>query len=60
MAQGEGPAGVAEQREVSHRLQAVGSMLLTRRERFHSEFLCRIMPWEMGSLLWQNFPYYVR
>lgn len=24
MAQGEGPAGVAEQREVSHRLQAVG------------------------------------
>ncbi|KAG2661581.1 hypothetical protein PVAP13_1KG208352 [Panicum virgatum] len=32
---------------------------LTRRERFRSEFLRRVVPWEKGTLSWQNFPYYV-
>ncbi|XP_066332512.1 uncharacterized protein [Miscanthus floridulus] len=35
------------------------STFLTRRERFRSEFLRRAVPWEKGSLSWQNFPYYV-
>ena len=36
------------------------STFLTRRERFRSEFLRRVVPWEKGSLSWQNFPYYVK
>ncbi|RLM79518.1 uncharacterized protein C2845_PM12G27110 [Panicum miliaceum] len=35
------------------------SPFLTRRERFRSEFLRRVVPWEKGALSWQNFPYYV-
>ncbi|KAJ1281057.1 hypothetical protein BS78_04G279100 [Paspalum vaginatum] len=35
------------------------SPFLSRRERFRSEFLRRVVPWEKGSLSWQNFPYYV-
>ncbi|AQK56542.1 P-loop containing nucleoside triphosphate hydrolase superfamily protein [Zea mays] len=35
------------------------STFLTRRERFRREFLRRVVPWEKGSLSWQNFPYYV-
>ncbi|XP_034573930.1 uncharacterized protein [Setaria viridis] len=35
------------------------SPFLTRRERFRSEFLRRVVPWEKGTLSWQNFPYYV-
>jgi len=36
------------------------SPFLTRRERFRSEFLRRVVPWEKGTLSWQNFPYYVK
>ncbi|XP_062222012.1 uncharacterized protein LOC133921230 isoform X3 [Phragmites australis] len=35
------------------------SPFLTKRERFRNEFLRRLVPWQKGTLSWQNFPYYV-
>lgn len=36
------------------------SPFLTRRERFKTEFLRRIVPWEKISVSWETFPYYIQ
>lgn len=36
------------------------SPFLTRREKFKSEFLRRIVPWEKINLSWETFPYYIQ
>lgn len=36
------------------------SLFQTRRERYKSEFLRRITPWEKITVSWDNFPYYVK
>ncbi|XP_075657466.1 uncharacterized protein LOC142627481 isoform X1 [Castanea sativa] len=35
------------------------SPFLTRREKFKTEFLRRIVPWEKISVSWETFPYYI-
>lgn len=36
------------------------SPFLTRREKFKTEFLRRIVPWEKISVSWETFPYYIQ
>uniref|UniRef100_A0A2N9F3H6 Uncharacterized protein n=1 Tax=Fagus sylvatica TaxID=28930 RepID=A0A2N9F3H6_FAGSY len=35
------------------------SPFLTRREKFKTEFLRRILPWEKISVSWETFPYFI-
>lgn len=36
------------------------SPFLTRREKFKSEFLRRVVPWEKINISWETFPYYIQ
>jgi hypothetical protein len=36
------------------------SPFLTRREKFKTEFLRRILPWEKISVSWETFPYFIQ
>ncbi|KAJ6849300.1 uncharacterized protein M6B38_269925 [Iris pallida] len=35
------------------------SPFLTKRERFKNEFLRRVLPWDMITVTWKTFPYYI-